>query len=227
MNSGIYALYWWEQDLVYVGLSQDLSARKYEHFKLLNKNKHTNYKVQKAYNLYSTPEFIVLEYCPIPCLAEKEKYWCQEFNALGNNGLCLVEPGIVGFGVHSNASKYSKFQILKVFSLLYKTSYTHRDISEKTAVSISTVSDIKNAVSHLWLQDAYPEKYFLMRNRIVPISQKSLRKTSTTLISPAGELVEVFNIREFAKINNLHNTCLGEVIRGKRKSHKGYKLAND
>ena len=66
-----------------------------------------------------------------------------------------------------------------------------------------------------------------MRNRIVPISQKFLRKTSTTLISPAGELVEVFNIREFAKINNLHNTCLGEVIRGKRKSHKGYRLAND
>lgn len=50
MNSGIYALYWWEQDLVYIGLSQNLSSRKLEHLNKLKNNRHTNYKVQNTYN---------------------------------------------------------------------------------------------------------------------------------------------------------------------------------
>lgn len=29
---GIYALYWWDQDLIYVGLTQNLNKRKREHF---------------------------------------------------------------------------------------------------------------------------------------------------------------------------------------------------
>lgn len=114
MNSGIYALYWWEQDLVYVGLSQNLSNRKKEHFTLLKNNKHTNYKVQNAYNNFGIPDFIILEYVEdILKLPELEVYWCNELNALGKNGLCLVEPGVVGFGTNSNASKYSKIQILR------------------------------------------------------------------------------------------------------------------
>jgi excinuclease UvrABC nuclease subunit len=50
MNSGIYALYWWEQDLVYVGLSRNLHRRRNQHMSSMVKNTHDNYKVQQAFN---------------------------------------------------------------------------------------------------------------------------------------------------------------------------------
>lgn len=55
MTIGIYALYWEEQDLVYVGQSQDIARRFTEHKRKLKNTSHTNYKVQAAYNLYGIP----------------------------------------------------------------------------------------------------------------------------------------------------------------------------
>jgi hypothetical protein len=226
MNSGIYALYWWDQDLVYIGLSQNLDKRRKEHFSLLTKVKHTNYKIQEAYNKFGYPDFIIIEYCNIVELPEREIFWCKEFDGLGKNGLCLVEPGVVGFGTNSNSSKYSKIKILKIFSLLYKTRLQHKEIATRVGVPASIVHDIKKGASHLWLQSEYPTEYAKM---CVPISSFSdsrkaqLREEATDIISPDGVVHSVINIREFAKINNLHNTCLGEVIRGARKSHKGWR----
>ena len=49
--SGIYALYWWEQDLIYIGLSQDLFSRKSQHYRSLKSSTHYNPKLQNAYKL--------------------------------------------------------------------------------------------------------------------------------------------------------------------------------
>jgi hypothetical protein len=222
-TSGIYALYWWDEDLVYIGLSQNLEARHKEHLRNLRSNRHTNYKVQDAYIKYGTPDFVVLDLCSIAELPSKEIYWTQEFNAI-EDGLCLIEAGIVGFGTNSNASKYSKLQILKTFRLLYLTNKNYIRISELTGVADSTIRDICKERSHLWLKEKYPFQYNLMKSRERDIVTSSLRKQPTKLISPKGDIVEVVNIREFARENNLHNTCLGEVVRGKRSHHKGWVL---
>ncbi len=50
MNSGIYALYWPEQDLIYLGQTNNFSIRKYEHFRLFKTGTASNYKLKNAYD---------------------------------------------------------------------------------------------------------------------------------------------------------------------------------
>lgn len=238
MNSGIYALYWWGQDLVYIGLSQNLNNRRKEHFTLMRNNKHTNYKVQNTFNQYGEPEFIVLEYCSIPELPEKEIQWCTEFDALGTKGLCLVEPGKVGFGTNSNASKYTRQKILKIFSLLYRGKFTYIQISKKLNVSHELVKDISNGFTHLWLKEQYTEKY----NQMLSVYRRGLGSSTrhtvydTYIIQPDGNLFHVNNLYEIAdkcfpiaSNNDRKNIVEGlrRVIAGKRASYRGYTLYNN
>lgn len=193
MSSGIYALYWWEQDLIYIGQAINLNRRNNEHFKKLNANKHSNYKVQEAYNSYGYPEFIVLETCSIDNLNTLEIFWQNEFQSL--KSLDIVTAGDVGKGVQSNASKYSKFTILKVFLCLISTKYkTCLEIADKCKVPVSLVYDIYSGVSHTWLKDVYPEKYSMMKNiSYRESSYNTLYKYSKVLISPDKKLFEVTN----------------------------------
>lgn len=227
MKSGIYALYWWNVDLVYVGLSQNLFSRKKEHYSLLANNKHTNYKVQQAYIEYGVPDFIVLEYCPISQLQEKEIYWCHELDALGVQGLCIVEPGIVGFGSNSNASKYSKFQILKSFSLLYKGSMPYSEISTITKVSKATLFDIVHGNSHLWLKDTYPQQYKAMQQ--VDRWEVFTKNTKPRAIvqNKEGQQFEIGVVAEFCEQyfgSRNDKKHMASVLTGGRKSHKGFTL---
>lgn len=227
MDSGIYALYWWEQDLVYIGLSSTLAKRHKEHIRLLTKESHPNYKVQNAFDSFGYPEFIVLEYCSIHKLPEREIVWCNEFNALGPNGLCLVEPGIVGFGTNSNSSKYSKVQILKVFALLYKGALSISKISERLGIPKSLIRDIRSGRTHRWLKEDYPDKYLLMCGVKVRALVESNKEVRAIIAAPDGSLHEISSVTEFclkhfgSKTDKKH---MASVITGGRKSHKGYRL---
>lgn len=225
-NTGIYALYWWEQDLIYIGLSQSLALRKREHLYKCKNNKHTNYKVQEAYNLYGEPEFIVLEFCKVSELAIKEIYWCNEFKALEINGLCLVEPGTVGFGASSNASKYTKLQILKVFSLLYKGKHTISQISSRLGVKESLCIDIAKGNTHGWLEEKYPKQYALMLN-IKDRSKIKYRINKKATLQKEGILYDVYCVKEFCRTvfgKDTHSSGICRVISGKRDSYKGFSL---
>lgn len=68
---------------VYVGQSVNLRKRKYEHFRLLRSQKHSNKHLQRAYNKYNGDlEFYVIEYISdISILTEREQYWMDAFNS--------------------------------------------------------------------------------------------------------------------------------------------------
>lgn len=42
------------------------------------------------------------------------------------------------------------------------------------------------------------------------------------LINPQGDLIEVFNLKKFCRDNDLSQSCMSLVVRGKRKTHKGW-----
>lgn len=229
MTTGIYSLYWEEQDLIYIGQSQNIEKRFKEHIYDLSKNKHSNYKVQNAFHKYGNPILNILEKCSINYLNELEIYWQNEFNSL--DSLDLVIAGQVGYGTDSNNSKYSKLKILRVFRLLTRTnSLNYKSISKIIQVNRSLVVDIANSTAHLWLKDKYPKLYYKMQTHDRCSSGNSILNNYTVLpkvVSPLKEIITVYNIRKFAIEHNLHNTHLGEVIRGNRKSHKGWKLYSE
>lgn len=233
MTIGIYALYWEEQELIYVGLSQNIEYRFRDHKRDMRRREHTNYKVQETYNLYGYPILIILEKCDLLELNQKEILWTNELDTI-NNGLNIIEAGQVGFGPNSNNSKYNKLQVLKVFRLVSSTRYfSFEEISVITNTSKSLVQCILDGKSHLWLQSRYPFRYNLMIHRKVErysdrnclaATYRMFQKELPVVVSPEGKEYTVENIRKFCIEHNLYNTHLGAVIRKQRKSHKGWVL---
>ena len=229
MTIGIYALYWEQQDLVYVGQSLDIESRGRSHLSKMRLNKHSNYKVQESYNSFGLPVLIIIEICAIDQLDSLEHLWTEEFSALSSDrGLCIVAPGLAGRGTEHHSSIYSRTQILKVFSLLYKTKLSVLDISLRTRVSECNIRNILCGNRHIWLKEEHPEKYLSMLSR-----DKFIRRLSTkvTLVSPSGVTHNVDNIKEFSNFIEIPATSLAakiagftKVIYGKSNQYKGWKI---
>ena len=234
MTTGIYALYWEEQDLTYIGLSQDIIDRFADHKYDMREQKHSNYKVQNAFNNYGEPKLFILEKCHISELNELEIQWMKEFDALGEQGLCLVEGGQVGFGPNSGASKYSKLQILLVFRKLYsKQIIDFESISKQLGVKKSLIEHISRGYTHTWLSEIYNKKYKLMiyLRDIRCKAKKSIKtlgiyKNLPQVISPEGILYTVESIRGFVRAHNLNNGAFYQLMQGKIKSHKKWRMKN-
>lgn len=228
---GIYALWWVQEDLVYIGQSSSINRRYTEHIYKMKSGNHSNYKVQELYTKTGNiPELVILELCSLDKLNDLEVIWTNEFNSL-HTGLNIVEPGIVGHGTTSNNSKYSLLQVLKVFSLLYKTKLSYAHIADKLKVDISLVNDIRRGNSHTWLQDKYPSKYFIMlSNRD---SKYSDSRAYPDLISPAGviytnitNLSDIYTKDPILSLNiSAARNGFYKLKKGLKPSYKGWKLA--
>lgn len=234
MKTGIYALYWEEQDLVYIGQSIHIEKRWEEHKKCLQKANHTNYKVQKAYNLYGYPNFVVLEECGISELNDLEIYWTKEYDS--TNSLNIIEAGNSGYGYNASNSKYSKLQILLVFRSLYLSKYEPRNVSAKRiSVNVGLFKAISNGETHLWLKEKYPFLYKQMCINKGTKKQESLiyagsfgkltsSKKEVIVISPDNKEYTVLNKSKFARDHGLSQSGIQDLISKRRKSHKGWTL---
>jgi len=228
---GIYALYYLDEGLVYVGQAQNIQKRYTEHLNSLKRNKHANFKLKKAYDTYGTPKLHILEECDIDELHDKEKMWTAEFDSI-NSGLNIVEAGVSGWGINSSQSKYTKIAVLKVFSLLTTTNLANIDISKKIKVSLRLVESIRNGYSHTWLKEAYPERYKLLKNK-TKVKNTVSRKYKTKIIlthteSNKEEAIEsvVDFAKKYAQSANYTAFASGirRVIRKEQSSYCGWKL---
>lgn len=232
--TGIYALFWEQDDSVYIGQSVNIDRRFKEHLKLLSAGTHTNYKVKAKYLELGLPELVILELCDIVELNSKEVFWTAEFDSI-NTGLNIIEAGTVGYGPKSNASIYSKTQVLKVFSMLYR-GYTNTDVVNRVKVSKSLVSDIRLGNSHLWLSGVYPTQYREMQLQSPEQVRVTISKklgTVPSIISPEGTVYQVPNVREFCRTTGeaifglperILNVSISRLISGTRKQYRGWKL---
>lgn len=223
---------------MYIGQTQNTDTRKSDHFRRMISGTHSNYKVQKAYKLYGLPEFIVLEQCSVSELNNYELFWQNEFNSLAS--LDIIVAGTVGFGANSNASKYSKYLLLKVFSCLYQNKLkTFKKIAVRCGLSdTSLIRDIYRGSSHLWLKYEYPRQYALMRtiNYRSQSSWGSIHRTYKNIISPDGCL---FYITESVLNSSIDikeryypqesieviRKGISRVLSGTIKSWRGWKLS--
>ena len=82
IKSGIYKITNIINNKMYIGSSENLERRRNEHFRELKANRHSNVKLQHAYNKYGVDnfKFEVLEYvADINCLLNTEQKWLDEF----------------------------------------------------------------------------------------------------------------------------------------------------
>ena len=81
--SGIYKITNLLNGKVYVGQSQNVFERKFQHFTALRKGNHENREMQKDWNKNNRGfRWDVIEFCPIAELNSREKYWIDYFNSI-------------------------------------------------------------------------------------------------------------------------------------------------
>lgn len=88
MKCGIYQIKNQINNKIYIGSSKNIENRWKQHIKSLNKEKHYNKYLQRAWNKYNYNnfEFIILEECLESELFIKEKIWIDKLNPEYNIG---------------------------------------------------------------------------------------------------------------------------------------------
>ena len=95
MNSGIYIIFNKMNNNFYIGSAVNLIRRRYRHKTTLNRNRHINPHLQRAWNKYGEDNFFftIWEECEPDQLLIREQYWMDrlkpEYNICKIAGSCL------------------------------------------------------------------------------------------------------------------------------------------
>lgn len=228
MDCGIYILYW-SIDRPYIGQTTQFHVRKLRHINEIRLGIHCNKKILQEYNRTGTlPEIEMLVQCLPEELNTLEEQYIQEFNSI-DNGLNIISGGYsVGYGTNNSCSKYTKQQLVEVFSLLADPNNSYKYISKLTGVAETTVKKIGQGAQHTWLHSEHPEIYskileITSKDRYcISASAKAQGKSYRRIKAPDGTVYTVSNTAEFAREHNLPNGNLCSVLLGNRKSVKGW-----
>jgi group I intron endonuclease len=232
MTTGIYKLNFIGTDKVYIGQSVHIELRFKQHITNLIVG-HSSQKLQEAYNNFGPPKLEILLECTKKDIDSAETEAIGIFNSV-NNGFNTLEVAldIPRFtGEEHGRALYSNKQILEAFNILVSNpliSYTK--ISSITGVSPENLYLIGNGSNHRWLEEQYPHEYKIMLSHVG--TRKATCQSASNrgvvypnIISPDGKVYSVENIRGFAITHGLDQAHLGQVLRFKAKTHKGWKLA--
>ena len=88
--SGIYKLFWSNNDYYYYGQAKRIDSRIKEHIRTMNKGIHKNKKIQSIFNKYGEPNFIVCEVCEVEELNTKEQFYLDVH--FGKDYCCNINP---------------------------------------------------------------------------------------------------------------------------------------
>jgi group I intron endonuclease len=103
LKSGVYALVNRINGKVYVGSSKNITYRLRRHYKDLVKGIHWNAQLQSSYTRGDDFCMVVLEFCDVHDLIDREQYWMDELHSRDNNfgynrtdaGRTVLSPEVV------------------------------------------------------------------------------------------------------------------------------------
>lgn len=219
MTIGIYALWWADQDIVYIGQSVRIERRFKDHSYRASTNSDSK-NLNIVYLTYGEPELVILEKCTISELDNKEIEWISQFDTINTSA-----GGMGGnFGYNSGKCSASRDDCILVMNLLMNPSLTIKEISDISNVAFRTVESIAYRKRHFWLEEEFPQEYKIATSiKRFSISQERRFNTNVILISPDGTEYLVNNLSKFAKEHNLNKGHICAVARGDERSHKNWK----
>ncbi len=233
MTCGIYTLSFRDTEKLYVGQSLNIEDRFMDHCYLMSHNMSSK-KLNEAYSKFGLPISLDIEkVCTSAELAIYEQYYINIWDSVNNgfNTVSTIGRGPKLYGETNGKSKYSNAIIIKVFEALIIGSSV-KDIVNSTGVTACTVYSIARGTLHTWLSEIFPEDYkVLISIARYYRSSESLSANTRGIIypdiySPEGIVYTVHNTKLFAKTHNLRQGNLHNVLTGKSKSVKGWKLSN-
>lgn len=231
MTIGIYKLSFDWLDKVYIGQSINIEERYKKHLWNLRTG-NSSVKLQQAYNLYGIPKLDILAECLEAELNSLENEAIEIFNSFvsGLNGTETSDTMPVLVGTANGNSKYSEDQYICVAEMLCEKIHTAKYIAKATGVSEYVVKHISKCENNSWLSTDHPVLWAKLQElkgaRTSYLnSSKALGIVYPNIVSPEGVIHQVDNVNAFAREHGLAASALHNVLTGKRKSHKQWKLA--
>lgn len=219
MTIGIYALFWLNQGITYIGQSIRIEKRFQDH-NYRAKNSQDSASLNDCYKYYGQPDLVILEECLLEELDNKEILWISQFDCINKS---LGGKG-GSWGYNSAKCTLTKDNLISALELLTDDSLTIKDISRISGVTEHTLQGILYGKRHAWLAEERPEQYKKARsiNRC-SISQQKRFNTDVILISPEGVEYRINNLSAFCKKHGLNKGHICAVARGSEKQYKKWK----
>ena len=175
------------------------------------------------------PTLEILCECGKHELDNNEKEAFELFDPI-NNGLNIAEAA--GYFPHNDGetnpfAKYEDIFIINlVLYLLRNKDRPLKVLAKEYGLHYSTVKNVANGTSHLWLANVIPYEYAELISLKGTRSVNSIGGKGITYIaiSPQNEEYLVDNITKFANEHGLNRGAFGQVLNGKANQHKGWKL---
>jgi hypothetical protein len=163
-------------------------------------------------------------------LNDRENLWIEEFDSC-RNGLNLRDKDESALrGTNSNASKYTREQILTVFNMLLKVSNTPKYIESATGVPTGNINAIARSASHLWLKEEFPDKYAILeslkgKRNGIQNTLGSRGKKWPTVVSPEGtQYSNILNLKKFCLEHDIPYDQMHRVCSGKNNTARGWSV---
>lgn len=231
MTIGIYRLCFSGTNSCYIGQSINIEKR-YEHHLSSFITGKANSKMMEAYNRYGVPSLEILCECAVEELNTAENEAIELFDSVNNGFNVLKHAGDIpkSYGEHHPKSKYTNNQVLQVAKLLTNPSNSYPSISKITGMSVDNIQNIALLKVHSWLSEADPVIYHsllrLQKVRSCTAEFKGIKYLP--VISPDGVVYEnITNHNAFCREHGLQQGNFNQVLNGKRKTHKGWRLAEN
>jgi len=235
-SSGIYIIKNIKNGKVYIGKGVNIHARWSKHKRLLKANKHYNIHLQRSWNKYGASKFkfFVLEYCTEEQLNEREKHYISIYKS---KGLVynLTDGGEGMLGNIPTLETRMKLSVKNKGRKRGPLSDEHRrKIGEANKGKIRSAEHCRQQSERQKGQKRGPfsEEHKLkigLSQKGKPRSQKSMKAVLASHIQkwivtkPSGEILEIENLKEFCRQNNLDQRHMSNVAHGKEKHHKQWK----
>lgn len=114
LKSGIYRMYWDNNNYFYYGQALRLAHRKSCHKETMLKGKHKNPKIQAIFNKYGLPKFEVIERCNPDLLDDIEQYYLDIYH--GNKYCCNINKlATSSKGIKQSAESIEKNRVSHLF----------------------------------------------------------------------------------------------------------------
>lgn len=175
LQSGIYEYVNLINGKKYVGQSKNLAVRHQEHLKLA-KSENPSCYIDKAIKKYGIENFsyVILEYCDISLLNEREAYWAEKENSYYPDGYNVVQ---CGQQIHKPKAKISSENILEIKKDIKYSTLTLTEVAKKYNVSLQTISTINTGKSWITNDDEYPLRQ--TRHKVKQFNKKQVQNKKT------------------------------------------------
>jgi len=196
----------------YIGQTvEKLQRRVLRHFRTINET-----KISRAVQKYSKYDFvygIVEEVSNVNFLDDREKYWIQFYDTV-NNGFNIKDGGKCSRGFKQSKSSIEKRRQKLIGKPLSDRHKQKISIAHKGKVlSKETIDKMISYRTGRKLTESCKGKI-----------SKSHSKNTYELKNSDGTILIIKNLAKFCRENNLHQSYFTRILKGERKSYKGWSI---